>query len=159
MEHQWMLWKVVGKNVKYTWFVVQADIYNLFNQETVKNSIFGEYKLPYLLWLETSLHTLLMRNVDPLVITCQVNVPLLSVPGNTANKEFHTMFVFSFIKIKRRPSSYYHTLLPGAFPKYVHWLIQINGTLPYNLALHYLWWRLNTTTQGDNMQVHILATV
>lgn len=102
-----------------------------------------------------------MRNVDELVIACQVNVSLLRVPANTANKEFHTMFVFSFINIKHSPSSYYHTLLPGAFSKRVYWLIQINSTLPHNLALQlgHLFCRPHTAAQGDNMQIQILAAV
>lgn len=94
-----------------------SDIYNRFNQEAVNNIVWNANCHIYCGLRLSSLHTLLMRNVDQLVITCQVNVPLLKVPENTANKEFHTMFVFSFIKIKRGPSSYYHTLLPGAFPK------------------------------------------
>lgn len=68
-------------------------------------------------------------------ISCQVNV---SLPADTRNKEFHTMFVFSFINITHGPSCCCHPSLPGVFSKLVHRLIQ-NKQHIHPLSLTVLW--------------------
>lgn len=68
-------------------------------------------------------------------ISCQVNV---SLPAYTRSKEFHTMFLFSFINITHGPSCCCHPSLPGVFSKLVQWLIQ-NKQHIRPLSLTVLW--------------------